>query len=233
MKQHPYPALTFAILVGSVSALACGSADNEIFSSGGSANSGGAGSGGVGGSGGSSSGGASTGGSNSGGSNSGGASTGGSSSDGSGGSKGKAELVCQKIAQLPCAIKNCLGEIEEGYATAKKNGCVPTYDAVLDCALAKPLHCIVGKNGPQLDKSCEPALEAFEKCIGSSSSCAISGGPSSCSMSCQTWAASCKYANGVVYCQCTSGPKAGTGINFKSSCGGDNWQKQLASYCGN
>ena len=82
-----------AIIATLGGALACGSADNDIFGSGGNANSGGAGSGGVGGSGGSNSGGASTGGSSSGGSNTGGIDAG-----------GRGSVCARSVGQSACGI---------------------------------------------------------------------------------------------------------------------------------
>lgn len=162
----------------------------------------------------------------------GGVATGGSG--GTGGTNAKIAAVCKKIEPLPCNVPNCLGEVGNSAFQANQAGCGSEFDAVLDCALAKPLHCVAQSEGPQLDAACNDVIFAFEACMGSCEQGASSNGE--CYVSCTTpsggWGAKCfSIPGGGLKCTCTDGPAAGKGFSAPGACDGD-WTATAETICG-
>jgi hypothetical protein len=212
-----------------------------------------AGSGAVAGSGATGFGGASSGGASSGGSSFGGASTGGGGNVGGGGSGGvgalggggsgtggassidqKIDEICKKMSQLPCGTFDCQNELHEAVAEATSAGCFAQLDDVFDCALAHPLICDGGDDGPSLSPQCDGVRDDLTQCFQGTGECASFGGGNGCGMSCSgpdSWGVKCTSSPAGLDCVCTDGPNAGLSAVVSVSCNSPAWQETVANLC--
>lgn len=145
----------------------------------------------------------------------------------------KVSMACLDLSATPCSVSACLAELTQGKRDAELFKCEEEFSALIDCTLQHPFICAGASQGylRKPNSACQSQADTHAACLPV---CSESGTSSTCSMSCtgkSTWAVKCHPQGGVLQCDCTNGPKAGTGTSFPGSCLGLDMRLLLDEVC--